>query len=208
MKQIKIILRATLILMLLASCKDSPASKSMKIITKQVTGNNADIDEKYAALLKELSAKTALSNDQLLEAFPKKLNNLSLDESEEKKVEPKIAGTQLVAGHFGDDTVRMEILDAAGEKAIGAIIPLKMLDLNTITSENNNTIKYTKKERNGIFTFGTDRDENTKADYQAKLRFLYDNRFYVTLEGKNMDTDALWDAIQLDDLKRFKKLNK
>jgi hypothetical protein len=98
----------------------------------------------------------------------------------------------------------MEILDAAGQKAIGAIIPLKMLHLNKITSESNNTIRYSKIERNGILTFGTDRDADTKADFQAELRFLYNNRFYVTLEGKGMDTDALWKAMGIENLSGFK----
>ena len=98
----------------------------------------------------------------------------------------------------------MEILDAAGQKAVGAIIPLKMLHLNKITSESNNTIRYSKRERNGILTFGTDRDADTKADFQSDLRFLYANRFYVTLEGKGMDIDALWMAMGIDNLSGFK----
>ncbi|TXE09064.1 hypothetical protein ES711_03775 [Gelidibacter salicanalis] len=112
-----------------------------------------------------------------------------------------------MAGTFGDGTVRKEVLDAADEKATGAIIPLKMLHLNTIKSEMNNTIRYSKKERKGILTFGTDRDADTKADYQAELRFLYDNRFYVTLEGKAMDVEQLWNSINSNDLNGFKAYN-
>ena len=74
-------------------------------------------------------------------------------------------------------------------------------------SESNNTIRYSKKVRNGILTFGTDYDEVVGTDYQAEIRFLYDNRFYVTLKGKKMDVDALWDTIKLDNLKRFKEFN-
>ncbi len=211
---LKTLLKLTLILILLVSCKETPKSsgldqtKIMEGLMDEVSGKNVDINEKYDLLLKELGTKTSLTNEQLIEAFPKKLSNLSLDAAENKNVEPKILDSQLVAGSFGDDTVRMEILDAGGQKAVGAIIPLKMLHLNKITSESNNTIRYTKKERNGILTFGTDRDEDTKADFQSELRFLYDNRFYVTLEGKGMDTDALWNAMGIDNLKRFKEYNK
>ncbi len=188
----KNILKLTFIVLLLVSCNDSNKSKALEGVLNEVTGNNEDINEKYDLLLKELGTKTPLTDDQLIAAFPKKLSNLNLDASEDNKMEPNIIDTQLVAGRYGNDTVRMEILDAAGQKAVGAILPLKMLHLNRVTSENNNTIKYSKIERSDILTFGTDRDQNTKSDFQSELRFLYDNRFYVTLEGKGMDTDALW----------------
>tara|TARA_R110000744_G_scaffold364365_1_gene472873 strand:- start:2263 stop:2883 length:621 start_codon:yes stop_codon:yes gene_type:complete len=205
----KKLLKLSLVIVLLVSCKDVPDSKEAnesKIVEglmNEVTGKNDDINERYDLLMKDLSTKTLLSNEQLLEAYPKKLGPLNLDSQE-----PRITGDKTVVGSFGDGTIRMEILDAAGENVMGAIIPLKMLHLNKITSEYNNTIRYSKKERNGILTFGTDRDKDTKSDYQAELRFLYNNRFYVTLEGKGMNVDALWNAVRVDDLKRFKEFNK
>jgi hypothetical protein len=204
----KNILQLTLVLSLLVSCKDaskSTDSKESKIIEgilNEVSGNNVTIDQKYAKLMEELKTKTLLPDEQLLAAYPKKLGSLALDANE-----GRITSDKTVKGTFGDGTIRMEILDAAGANVMGAIIPLKMLEINKITSESNNTIRYSKKERNGILTFGTDRDENTKADFQAELRFLYDNRFYVTLEGKGMDTDALWNAMGIDNLLMFKGLN-
>ena len=212
----KNLLKSAVLILLLVSCKETPktsdpsdpsASKILDGVVNEVTGKNDDINKKYDNLHKDLGSKTPLTNDQLIEAFPKKLSNLSLDPSEQNIIEPEITDTQLVTGSFGDDTIRMEILDAAGQKAVGAIIPLKMLHLNKITSESNNTIRYSKIERSGILTFGTDRDENTKADFQSELRFLYDNRFYVALEGKGMDTDALWKAMGIDNLNQFKNLN-
>ena len=209
----KKLIQSTLVILILVSCKETPKtsgtteSKIMDGIMNEVTGKNEDINERYDILLKDLGTKTPLTNDQLIEAFPKKLSTLSLDPSEQNTIEAEITDTQLVTGSFGDDTIRMEILDAAGQKAVGAILPLKMLHLNKITSENNNTIRYSKKEHNGILTFGTDRDENTKADFQSELRFLYNNRFYVTLEGKGMDVDALWNAVGIDNLSQFKDLN-
>ena len=202
----KNLLKLTLVLLLLVSCKDAPESKESKIaegLINEITGKNDNVNERYNLLMKDLSTKTLLSNEQLLEAYPKKLGSLKLDTDE-----GRITSDKTVMGSFGDGTIRLEILDAAGENMTGAIIPLKMLHLNKITSEYNNTIRYSKKERNGVLTFGTDRDKDTKSDYQAELRFLYDNRFYVTLEGKAMNVDELWDAIDVDDLKRFKEFNK
>jgi hypothetical protein len=202
-------LKLILILVLLASCKDTPKSTDSKEsqimvgILNEVTGNNVNIDEKYAKLMEDLKTKTPIADVQLMEAFPKKLGSLSLDSNE-----ARITSSETVKGSFGADALQMEILDAAGKNVMGAIIPLKMLELNKITSEYNNTIRYSKKEYKGILIFGTDRDNDTKADYQSEIRFLYDNRFYVTLEGKGMDVDQLLEAINFDSLKRFKEFNK
>lgn len=204
----KNILKLTLVLLLMVSCKDSNNSKALEGVLNEVTGKNEDINQKYDLLLKDLATKTLLTNEQLMEAFPKKLVNLNLDSSGNNKAEPRITSSKSVVGTFGHGTVRMEILDAAGENAMSAVLPLKMLDLNKVTSENENTIRYSKKERNDILTFGTDRDQDTQADYQSEIRFLYDNRLYVTVEGKGMTVDQLWDSMDLDDLSRFKAFNK
>lgn len=206
--KMKNILKLTLITLLLISCKESPESKSLEGIANEIAGKNTDINDKYDLLLKQLGTKTPLTNDQLIAAFPNKFGKLNLDASRNNNSNPRIMGSQVVTGSFADSAVRMEILDAAGEKATEAVLPLKMLHLNKITSENNNTIRYSKQERDGILTFGTDHDQDTKADYQSELRFLYDNRFYVTLQAKGMDTKELWKTIKIDDLRRFKEFNK
>jgi len=209
---LKTFLKLALILILSVSCKETPESsgpaksKIMDGLIDEVTGKNEDINEKYDLLLKDLGTKTPLTEDQLITAFPKKLGKLNA--SENRNDDPRITSQKSVLGRFGDDSVRMEILDGAGENAVAVVLPLKMLHLNKITSENNNTIRYSKKERNGILTFGTDLDEDTQSEYQAEIRFLYDNRFYVTLQGKKMDVDALWNASGIDNLKRFKDFNK
>ena len=203
----KKLLKLTFIILVLTSCKETSESKGFEGVMNEVTGKNSDVNEKYDLLLKELGTKTPLSDAELMEAFPKKIGNLNLDGSGNADPGSRVTSSNTVIRSFGDNSVRMEVLDAAGQNAIGALIPLKMLHLNTITSENNNTIRYNKKERNGILTFGTDQDKDTKADYQSELRFLYDDRFYITLQGRAMDTDELWDAISMDDLSRFKELN-
>jgi len=79
----KNLFKLTLVVLLIVSCKESPkssdraTSKVLDGVLNEVTGKNNDINKKYDNLLKELGAKTPLTNDQLIEAFPKKLNNLS-----------------------------------------------------------------------------------------------------------------------------------
>jgi len=198
----KNVLKLGLLLLLLVSCKDTNQAKAMESVIDEVIGNNSAINEKYDLLLEELGTKTLLTDDQLLQAYPKKLGTLNFDSKE-----PRITPSETVIGTFGDNAIRMQLLDGGGANAVAAVLPLKMLHLNKVTSENNNTIRYSKKERNGIFTFGTDYDKDGQGDYQSDLSFLYDNRFYITLQGKGMNTDELWAAIKLDDFKRFKEFN-
>ncbi|MDW5290222.1 hypothetical protein [Formosa sp. PL04] len=179
----------------------------MESILEEVRGNNEDINEKYDLLLKELGTETPLPEEQLMKVFPKNMGVFNLDASDNGNNNPRITSDETVVGSFGEGKVRIEILDAAGKNVMGAILPLKMLHLNKITSELNNTIRYSKKERNGILTFCTDRDEAVGADYESDIRFLYDDRFYVILEGKMMDTDALWQAFDINALKGYKDMN-
>ncbi|MBO3099167.1 hypothetical protein [Gelidibacter pelagius] len=196
------IIKLIFVIVLMVACKDVSNSKGIESVMDEVVGRNDVINEKYDALLQELGTQTPLTEAELLEAFPKHLGGLSGDSS----TQPRVTSDNSVVGSFGEHAIRirMEILDAAGQNAMGAVLPLKMLHLNKVTSEMNNTIRYSKKERNGIMTFGTDRDEDTKADFHSELRFLYNDRFYVTLEGKNMNVEALWDTFDLNALKNFK----
>jgi hypothetical protein len=149
------ILKLALVVVLLVSCKDTNQSKAMEIVIDEVIGNNSAMNEKYDLILKELGEKTPLTDEQLVQAYPKKLGKLDFDSKE-----PRIAPDETLLGTFGDKTIRMGILDGAGANAVAAILPLKMLLINKVTSENNNTIRYSKKERNGILTFGTDYDKD------------------------------------------------
>jgi len=204
----KNVLKLMLVVLLLVSCKETPessdsaTSKNLDGLMREVTGKNANKDAEYARLMEELLEKTPLTNAQFLEAFPKKLGNFSLDEAPYNGTENVDANTQVMVGKFGNGTIKMEIIDAAGNFATQAILFLKNYDLMHLESDDNT--KYSKKERNGLLTSGV---YVTSVD-EAELKFLYNNRFYVKLEGKGMNVDELWDAIKLDDLKRFKELNK
>jgi hypothetical protein len=213
----KNIIKLALMMLLFVSCKETPeasknsetsessgsaTSKSLEGLMREVTGKNANKDAEYARLIEELLAKTPLTNAQFLEAFPKKLGSLSYDEAPYSGTKNVDANTQVMVGKFGNGSVKIEIIDAAGNFATQAILFLKNYDLMHLESDDNT--KYLKKERNGILTSGV---YVTSVD-EAELKFLYDNRFYVKLKGKGMNVDELWDAINLEDLKRFKEFNK
>lgn len=207
----KTILKLTLILFFLISCKESPKSsessgsaesKNMEGLMREVTGKNANKDQEYARLMEALIAKTPLTNAQFLEAFPKKLGNLNLDATPYKGSDFINSDTQVLIGNYGNGAIKMEITDAVGNLAGQAVAHLKTYDLMNYESDENT--KYIKKERDGILTSGV----YVTSVNESELKFLYDNRFYVTLEGKGMDVDVLWKTMGIDNLKQFKAYNK
>ena len=198
--KIKIVL--ALIVLVFASCKtDNKSNSNIESIIKEVSvlGN----DEEYVRLFEELMAKTALSNEQLLEAFPKKLGNLELDKGQPEMGNPdSTVNGSVITGNFGDNTIKMVITDAVGNYAGLAVSNIKGYDLLHLPSDDNT--KYLKKERNGIKTSGV----YTVADNQSELKFVFDKRFYVAVEAEGMTVDELWDILNVNtSLKRFKELN-
>ena len=188
---------------LIISCKtDNKSNSNIESIIKevQVLGNEAE----YTRLFEELTSKTALSNEQLLEAFPKKIGNLKIDEGQPElgNSDATVNGSE-IAGSFGNNTLKMTITDAVGNNAGLAIMNIKGYDLIHLESDDNT--KYLKKERNGIKTSGI----YTVANNQSELKFVFDQRFYVTAEAEGMNVDQLWDLLNVNtSLKHFKELNK
>lgn len=199
--KIKLIL--ALIVVVFASCKtDINNNSNIESIIKEVSvlGN----DEDYTHLFEELLAKKALSNEQLLEAFPKKLGSLELDNGQTEMGNPDstVSGS-VITGNFGNNTIKMVVTDAVGNYAGVAINNIKSYNLLHLESDENT--KYLKKERNGIKTSGV----YTTVDNQSELKFVFDNRFYITVEAKGMTVDELWDILNVNiSLKRFKEFNK
>lgn len=193
-----------LLTFIVASCKSDKNNKSnsnIESIIKEakVLGN----EEEYALLFEELLAKKALSIEQLLEAFPKKLGNLEIDsgQTEMGNSDSTVSGS-VIKGSFGNNAIKMVITDCGGNNAGLAIMNIKGYDLLHLESDDNT--KYLKKERNGIKTSGI----YTVANNQSELKFVFDKRFYVTLEAEGMTVDELWGILNVNtSLKRFKEFN-
>lgn len=202
---IKIIAKLLLVLVVLISCKETPSSaesKNIKSLIKEVTGQNADKEKDYAQLFEELIAKEPLTVEQLKEAFPKKIGNFNIDGPIKMGIDQIDAATQVVIGSFGEGAIKLEISDAVGSMASLAVLHLKSYDL--INYESDDNTKYVKKERNGIKTSGV----YIVGENESELKFLFDNRFYVSIEAKEMDLDKLWELFGIQNLQRFKDFNK
>lgn len=202
----KTILKILLLLLtiLVSSCKSDKNNKSnsnIESIIKEVKvlGN----EEEYTLLFEELLAKKALSNEQLLEAFPKKIGDLELDNGQPKMGNPdSTVNDAVISGNFGNNTIKMVITDCAENNAGLAIMNIKGYDL--IHLESDDTTKYSKKERDGIKTSGV----FLVGRNESELKFVYDKRFYVTVEAEGITVDELWETLNVNtSLKRFKDFN-
>lgn len=189
---------------IIISCKTDSNNKSNSNIESvikevKVLGN----EEEYALLFEELLAKKALTNEQLIEAFPKKLGDFELDNGQTTLGNPdSTVNGSVISGTFGNNTIKMEITDAAENYASLAVMNIKAYDLIHLQSDDNT--KYLKKERSGIKTSGV----FLVGRNQSELKFVFDKRFYVVVKAEGIKVDELWKILNVNSsLKRFKALN-
>jgi hypothetical protein len=126
--------------------------------------------EKVATRLSEIAP---LSEEALRKAFPKQLKQLPVDE------DIMVIGQQVIGG-FGDRTITLSITDAAGNNNQLASQAIDGYRFNKV-SEENDSFKVVKKERDGI---------ETHTDYYMKtckseMVFLFNKRFYISLSNND-----------------------
>ncbi|MBD0779282.1 hypothetical protein HPE56_15890 [Maribacter sp. ANRC-HE7] len=191
----KTILKFTIVLLLMASCH-SEAKKVTKELLKtveQTEEKGADQPSDFDKITNGLLQKTPLTDEELLGAFPKELIGHPLD-----KVSA-IPYMQQVVGQFGNRKISLSIADAAGKNN-----PLvtTFLGFYSYVPPSTDKIKLIKIERDGIKTIS-----ETKYN-ETEMKFIYDNRFHVSLSAKAMDPDELWNAFDINALRGYKNLNK
>jgi len=165
--------------------------KEVEKIEKDGVTTHTEIEK----LQEELIKKTPLTEEELLRAFPKELTGLALD-----KVSA-IPGMGQVVGQFGNRKISLSIADAAGEKNALATVFIGNYSFVNPSTENR---KFSNIERDGIKTVS---DYNAY-DKETEMWLLYDNRYYISLSGTDMNPEELWQAFDINALKGYKEMNK
>tara|TARA_R110000868_G_scaffold74718_4_gene216211 strand:- start:390 stop:968 length:579 start_codon:yes stop_codon:yes gene_type:complete len=191
----KNILHSILVLLLFISC-NSEAKKVTKGLLKAVepteeksTHQPSDFD----IITNDLLKKTPLTDEELVQAFPKELMGYSLD-----KVNA-IPYMQQVVGQFGNRKILLSVADAAGKNNPLVTTFLGFYSFVPPSTDKNQSIKI---ERDGIKTIS-----ETKYN-ETEMKFIYDNRFYISLSVKAMNPDELWEAFDINLLKAYQEMNK
>ncbi len=134
-----------------------------------------------------LKDKQPLNQQELLDIFPFRIQEHS---SENVKVVPGIA---MVTGSFGN-SIKLTIQDFAGTEAIAITYFIETYDMNLGS-------KIIYKERENIKTKSIYQNEN------SEIIFVYLNRFMITLEGKKMTPDQLWELFDVGILSSLEVLD-
>ncbi len=162
----------------------------------ETSEKNQDLDQTSIAEVSQedlktfLSKKTPLTENEFKNAFPQTINNLPIDD------EVEIVNNQGYA-EYGDGKLTLTIYDCAGKNygkatLFGTVYNIKAQDIDDI--------KYENRERDNIKTISTYRANSNQCD----IVFLYHNRWYVALNGKDMNPNSLWNAFDVSLLKNFK----
>ena len=191
----KNLISSVLVLVLCISCNPE-AKKAANDVLKAVqqteeksTHQLSDFENISAELLK----KTSLTDEELLEAFPKELMGFSVDRVN------AIPYMQQVVGLFGNRKIVLSIADAAGKNNSLVTTFLGFYSYVPLGTDQNKLIKV---ERNGIKTISETMYNETE------MKFIYDDRFYISVEAKAMNPDEPWEALDLTVFTRYQEMNK
>ncbi|MFD2916591.1 hypothetical protein [Psychroserpens luteus] len=192
----KNVIQSILLLLFCVSC-NSEAKKILNELPNEIENiqENNELSEGQKVATK-LSETTPLSEDALRKAFPKQLKALQVDE----KI--MVIGQQIM-GNFGDKKISLSIVDAAGDNNQLAQQIIDSYAFDKLQETEN--FKVIKQVRNGIETI----TDYYKTTVKSEIRFLYNNRFYVTLSNNEnrikLNPDELWDAFDIRVLEPLKE---
>ncbi|WP_347373768.1 hypothetical protein [Aequorivita sp. Q41] len=183
-------------------CKDNPVSKKIKE-TKEAVSNTTNAVQEMTKMqddIKELQELTPLTNAELKSWLPETVNGM-------KRISFKAgqAGmmniSSIEAVYANDDKTKkfaISILDGAGQVGATATAGIRMLMSQDFEEEDENGTRRTLT-KNGTKAIEEYRSRNNN----TKIQLMERNRFYLEANGKNMDVDETWDAIEEINMKKL-----
>jgi len=186
------------LLLLIISCKDSTVKeKNSTLKTTISSAIEKAADHSYRDtgsqedLYKALKKKTPLTNDQLFAILPKEING----NTPTNKYALQIS-SQLTSGMYGPvgKNYSFFIQDGTGSSAIVR----NFFDSYKIKSQGPPQREYIYAERDGYKTIAFLQPTIKRNE----IRFVYNNRFRITLEGPE-PADMLWSYIDFENLKKL-----
>jgi hypothetical protein len=183
-------------------CKDNPVSKKIKETKEAVSNTNNAVQEmtKMQDDIKELQEKTPLTNEELKSWLPDKVNGMN--RISYKAGQAGMMGiASIEAAYANEDKSKkftLNIIDGAGQVGAAATAGLKMVMTQDFEEEDENGSRRTVT-KNGEKAIEEYRSDNNN----SKIQLMKSNRFYLEANGKNMDLDETWNAIEEIDLEKL-----
>ena len=187
------------LMLLIVSCKETTKeaenatiSSAIENAVEEVSSKAIQYGESDQFDYKTLKKKTPLTNDQLFAVLPKNINGNKPIGDYALQVSSQL--TSGMYGPIGKLGYNFFIQDGVGSKAIVR----NFFDSYKIKAQGPPQAEYVYLERDGFKTIAFLQPE-IKRNY---IRFIYNNRFEITLEGPD-SADVLWSYIDFENLKKL-----
>ena len=191
------------LMLLIVSCKETTKeaenatiSSAIENAKEEVSSKSIQDGESDQLDYKALKKKTPLTNDQLFAVLPKDINGNKPIGDYALQVSRQL--TSGMYGPIGKLGYNFFIQDGVGSKAI-----VRNFFNSYITKpQGPPQTEYVYLKRDGYKTIAF-LQPDIKRNY---IRFIYNNRFEITLEGPD-SADVLWTYIDFENLKKLDKYN-
>ncbi len=179
---------------LFMACKDNPVVKKAKEAKDNVVNSKNAIQETRNMQddIKDLSATTPLTNEELKNWLPDNLDGM-------KRTSYKTGAmgmmniSSLEATYEAEDNskkFKIEVIDGAGEMGAMATAGMRMA-LSQDFEEDSASKMRRSTTRDGNKAI----EEVDKRRSLSNVQFMHEKRFYIKVTGTNMDLEEVWDLL-------------
>lgn len=185
--------------MLFFACKDNPIVKKAKKAKENVVNTKNIIKESTNMQddIKELSATTPLTNEEMKAWLPAELSGMK--RTSFKTGEMGMMNIASVEATYAtadkSKSFKIEVIDGAGEMGAMTTMSLRMAFSQDFEEETEEKTRKTVT-KNGVKAI----EEYYKKRNKSVIQFMQNKRFYMKATGENMEMKELWDLIEDIDL--------
>ena len=184
------------------SCKDNPVSRKVKETRETVSNTTNAVKEMTRVQddLKDLSALTPLTNEELKSWLPDKINGM-------KRISFKAGEASMMnissidATYANEDKSKkfsINIIDGAGETGAMATMGMRMALSQDFEEEDEDKYRKTITRKGQKLI-----EEYNSATNRTNIKMMGSRRFYLEAKAENMDVEETWKAIDNLDLNKL-----
>ncbi len=184
------------------SCKDNPTVKKANEVKDNISNTTKAARElnRMQEDIQDLQEQEPLTNEDLKKWLPEELKDMK--RTSYRAGQLGMASIASIEATYqeenSDKKLNVRVIDGAGQMGASMTAGVRMMLSQDFEEDSNRESRRTIKKK-GMKVIETYR----KNSNDSKLEFLHDDRFFVSLEGDNMDLDELWDRVDeldFDDL--------
>ena len=181
---------------------DNPVSKKIKETKENVSNTTKAVKELNTMQddIKALQEKEPLTNEAFKEWLPEEVNGMQ--RTGYKAGQGSYMQIATIEGTYTDEAktkkFTVQIIDGAGQTGAAATAGMRLMFSQDFEEETETRMRRTVK-KDGMKAI----EEYRKNNNSSEIQLFYNDRFYVKVNGTNMDLDETWnamEALEMDDL--------